>query len=279
MRFPYCIVQVEQSSQPEEPDWISSFTSNAMLEPVHDFSLYLHGVGTLLYDRVHVFPSWFSKMEILDIRHTGYRGSLLFVEEEEKPALASLRLPVVASRSRSSTDSDKQYWSSNTIATIVTCYEDEIKHVGHSSSPLSLSSSSSSSSLLSPVSKQEGKLRRSFDSYCSFDHPTSSKSDPTNCKSCMGKLNQEHHMFASKKTGDDTERVTFFSVLKNVIQGFHQTTGEKEPLLCNKQDAATQIRHHGYFMGVSRATVITTSCVFTSFIVSYLLYIFILKIK
>ncbi|KAG2231297.1 hypothetical protein INT48_006408 [Thamnidium elegans] len=82
IRFPYCIVQVEQSSQPE-PDWIRTFTCNAMLEPVHDFSLYLHGVGTLLDDRVHVFPSWFSKMEILDIRHTEYRGSLLFVEEEK----------------------------------------------------------------------------------------------------------------------------------------------------------------------------------------------------
>ncbi|KAI8091599.1 hypothetical protein BDF21DRAFT_409747 [Thamnidium elegans] len=244
-----------------------------MLEPVHDFSLYLHGVGTLLDDRVHVFPSWFSKMEILDIRHTEYRGSLLFVEEEKATSESS---QVVTSRSRSSTNSDKQYWSSNTIATIVTCYEDEIKHANPSPSS---SSSSSSSSLLSPVSKREGKLRRSFDSYCSFDHPTSSKSDPTNCKSCTGKLNQEHRMFALKKTRDDTECATFLSVLKSAIRGLHLTAGEREPLLCNKQDAATHIRHHGYFMGFSRATVITTSCVFTSFLVSYLLYIFILKIK
>lgn len=251
LRFPYCLVQIEQT-KPQE--WLSKLEASPMLEPVYDFSLYLHGVG-ILY-QVHVFPNWLSKMDTLDIRHTGYRGSLLFIKETHEPS-----------------------WSSDTIATIVTCYDDDddIKDT---------SPSSSSSSLLSPVPRQQGKLRRSFDSYCSFDHPTSSRSDPTNCKSCMGKMmNDNHRIYAFRKKRDDNaECITFFSVVKDAICRYrgHGHGGEKEPLLLAryKQDTeAGTINYNDYFMGFSRPTVITAACVFTSFTISYLLYIFIMKIK
>lgn len=285
IRFPYCIVQIEQdnSTLDQRPDWIYKLTSCPMLEPVHDFSLYLHGVGTLLYDQVHVFPSWFSKMEILNIRHTEYRGSLLFTEEklafleEEQQQTTNIS----SSRSTSNASSDKPYWSSNTIASLGTCHtEDLIKYslpYSSSSSSSSTSSSSSASSSLNHVPKQPGKLRRSFDSYCSFDHPTSSRSDPTNCKSCLGKLNKEKRVYVFKKKRNDEECVTFFSVLKEAFLWRYDRVGEKEPLL--PVNEASIVRHQGYFMGYSRATVMTTGCVITSLMISYLLYMFILKIK
>lgn len=236
LRFPYCVVQIEQT-KPQA--WLAKLEASPILEPVHDFSLYLHGVASL--HKVDVYPNWLLKLSSLDIRHTNCRGNLLSKEHVTS-------------------------WSSDTIATIVTCFdEEEIKP--------SLSSSSSSSSLLSPLPRQQGQLRRSFDSYCSFDHPTSSRSDPTNCKSCMGKVNDSQRLYVFRKKRPDIAEITFFSVVKNAIWPY---SVEKEPLLPRyKQESTTG----HYLMGFSRPTVITAACVFTSFIISYLLYIFIMKIK
>ncbi|KAI7873277.1 VTC domain-containing protein [Mucor mucedo] len=241
-RFPYCVVQIQHS---QTPTWLSELEASRLLEPVHDFSLYLHGISIL--HRVHVYPPWQSKFTSSDIRYPRHRGSLLSLNKT-KDQVTNATTPPVS-------------WSSDTI---VTLDEDTLS-----------SSSSTCSSLLSPTVNKQGQLRRSFDSYCSFDHPTSSKSDPTNCKSCQTKLNPHPPFYGTSHPKKPTNRtsargdITFFSVLKNACLSTFHKKGEKTSLL-------PQYHTH---TGISRPTIITLTCVFTSFVISYLLYLFILKIK
>jgi hypothetical protein len=275
IRFPYCIIQVatEEQQQDTNNSVVQKLESSPMLYPVHDFSTFLHGVGSLFYDQVHVFPSWFSSSAV-NIRHITHRGSLLFTEEK-------VSLEETTNNSLSSSTGG---WSSNTIATIITT---------PTSPSLSSSSSSSSStcSLLSPYDNNK-KLRRSFDSYCSFDHPTSSRSDPNNCKSCMGKLilNQAYDGNRKPKV-NQKEQVTFMSFMKNVIEWrnyypYNTSKCEKEPLILPShhhhhhihQDEESLMVINNHKKGISeRPTLITLGCVLISFSVSYLFYLFIKK--
>ncbi|PHZ13109.1 uncharacterized protein RHIMIDRAFT_237135 [Rhizopus microsporus ATCC 52813] len=204
VRFPYCLVQIIGDDLPE-------LQSCCLLEPAHDFSLYLHGIGTLFSDKVHVYPKWLQNPLQDDLRRTSFRGDLLFAEEKRQRRSFnqnSLRINTntVHSDSDQSSIADTP-WSSTTIATIVTCYDDDpdISQVSHHSqqhldenklfAPLSNRSSRcpsletiATSPLLTPNSQRTFDInspllspaRQSFDSSCSFDHPTSSRSDPWN---------------------------------------------------------------------------------------------------
>lgn len=307
-RFPYCVVQIEHGkSEQHLHEWIKKLESSPLLEPVHDFSLFLHGVGTLYCDDVHVFPHWLAKMEFLDIRQWTYRGSLL--APPPPPAAAPIEEPkedpFVASSTVSSTD-DANYWSSNTIATIITCYDDDEEEeddIFTKRPMLSSSSASSCSSLLSPIQQQlPGKLRRSFDSYCSFDHPTSSRSDPTNCKSCMNKMLNNNSSRSSsrmnhKRRYDSKASVdypTLYTVIRDAFSwSFRRKEGEKEPLLSSSaindisryhhhdeetNHAATQSENRNP-SSTARASIITLSCIIMSLSISYFFYVFVTKIK
>lgn len=212
IRFPYCVVQIQHHTKP--PPWFNQLESLRLFEPVHDFSISLHGLSQLY--PVEVYPPWLTKFSNLDIRYPRSRGRL-FSQLKSIP-------PV--------------HWSTDTMITIET-----------------ISSSSSCSSLTNPQ-----ELRRSFDSYCSFDHPTSSKSDPMNCKSCQNKLYSGPKKSQNKPLRSD---ITFFSVVKTLF-----SKGEEKQRLLPQ--------HHS--PPISRATIMTISCVVTSFIISYLLYLFILHV-
>jgi hypothetical protein len=249
VRFPYCIVQISATAGNNEPSWISDLTQCAMLEPVNSFSTYLHGVGTLFQDQVDAVPSWFSHDD--DIRHLEARGQWLIgkLTEKEKTLLTK----------KSSSDSMTKhvlYCGTTDIATIVTCYDEEEKSPSSASSSNSFSKKmqpSSSSASLSPI--PEHGLRRSFDSYCSFDHPTSSRSDPHNCRSCSGR------MFIMKDTEEEDEYkvilptsvsstsiyqpdnpVTFGSFLFQTFLPRRFRSLEKEPLLGGKKKKRRQPR-------------------------------------
>lgn len=272
-RFPYCVIQVEQR-QHDNTDWLMKLESSPLLAPVHNFSLFLHGVGTLLCDQVHVFPSWLSKLEFLDIRQCTQRGKLLIQPEQEPPVV----LETVSS-------DDANYWSSNTIATIVTCYDDNSDE-GYVKSPLLSSSSSSISSLLSPTQPPFGKFRRSFDSYCSFDHPTSSKSDPTNCKSCMGRMINNSHsngdMTRLNNRHNNADCPTLYSVVRDAFRYcFGKREGEKEPLILNNHHSTHYVQDIETGNAVSsihkyqslRTSVTTAFLIILSLSVSYLFYV------
>lgn len=309
-RFPYCVIQIEhgKSEQQQHDEWMKKLESSPLLEPVHDFSLFLHGVGTLYCDDVHVFPHWLAKMEFLDIRQYTYRGSLLEPPPPPPaPTEEAKEDPFVASSTVSSTD-DANYWSSNTIATIITCYDDDEEEddIFTKRPMLSSSSASSCSSLLSPIQRQlPGKLRRSFDSYCSFDHPTSSRSDPTNCKSCMNKMlnsnlshssSRMHGHYHKRRHGSkaSADYPTLYTVIRDAFSwSFRRKEGEKEPLLSSSaindtsryhsndeeaNNAAIQSENRSP-SSTARASIITLSCIIMSLSISYFFYVFVTKIK
>ncbi|KAI9282628.1 hypothetical protein BY458DRAFT_543757 [Sporodiniella umbellata] len=115
--FPYCIVQV----MGEE---LEGLHTCALLEPIHDFSIYLHGVGSLFSDKVHIYPHWLQSPLGDDLRRIPFRGDLLLSNEKKKRFQNSL---TINTDSCSSTQSSTIHtpWSSSTIATIVTSPDTE----------------------------------------------------------------------------------------------------------------------------------------------------------
>ncbi|CAO3596691.1 unnamed protein product [Absidia cylindrospora] len=55
--------------------WLAQIFSCPMLEPVQDFSLYLHGTSVLFPDKIDVLPHWFGKMD-LDLQRMDTQGYL-----------------------------------------------------------------------------------------------------------------------------------------------------------------------------------------------------------
>ncbi|KAJ1963907.1 hypothetical protein GGI12_001756, partial [Dipsacomyces acuminosporus] len=68
-RFPYAILEVKLQTQAgvEPPQWVEDLVNSHLVEAVPKFSKFIHGISTLLEDRVDVFPFWFSQMD-RDIR-------------------------------------------------------------------------------------------------------------------------------------------------------------------------------------------------------------------
>jgi hypothetical protein len=294
VRFPHCVVQISTTGSNKAPSWITDLTQ-CMLEPVDNFSTYLHGVGTLFRGQVEAVPNWFS--HDYDIRHVEARGQWLIGKPVKKEK----------------TTVGKNALYCNTIATIVTCYDDEIEQAKSPSSSSSLSNDCSqkiepcSNSTLSPIPEQG--LRRSFDSYCSFDHPTSSKSDPHNCRSCIGRMfimqdtDQDDYKVIMPTSASSTSiyqpdnPVTFGSFLFQTFLPRRFRSLEKEPLLGGKKKRQSRFEYSSTASSssttlfdeelgqkmpsssteYSRATSLTVTCVIISFSMSYVFYILMLE--
>ncbi|OMJ07174.1 Vacuolar transporter chaperone 4 [Smittium culicis] len=68
-RFPYAVLEVKLQTERGEnpPRWVTSLINSHLVESVPKFSKFIHGVSTLLEDRVDILPFWFSQMD-KDIR-------------------------------------------------------------------------------------------------------------------------------------------------------------------------------------------------------------------
>lgn len=68
-RFPYAVLEVKLQTQlgQEPPQWVRDLVSSHLVEAVPKFSKFIHGVATLLLDKVDLVPFWLPQMEI-DIR-------------------------------------------------------------------------------------------------------------------------------------------------------------------------------------------------------------------
>ncbi|KAI8367277.1 VTC domain-containing protein [Blakeslea trispora] len=186
-QFPYCVVQVhgelEEGSKLHHT--FMQLIENHLLYAVDHFSIYLHGIATLFADRVDRIPYWFPLLsELPECNHDWLNAHFSRV------------LDTVSTRPTSSRSSSTLYHdricSSATVSTTVTCFENDSDSEDNDSSKQQHHESSmprfhlkQDMSFLRPTWYQKRTFRRSFDSVCSFDHPTSSRSDPTNCRDCM----------------------------------------------------------------------------------------------
>lgn len=68
-RFPYAVLEVKLQTQlgQEPPEWVKELVGSHLVEPVPKFSKFIHGVATLLYDKVDSIPFWLPQMDV-DIR-------------------------------------------------------------------------------------------------------------------------------------------------------------------------------------------------------------------
>ncbi|GAN05180.1 hypothetical protein MAM1_0084d04649 [Mucor ambiguus] len=194
--FPYCVVGITTttttSTDHAENQWCMELIKCGMLTPVDGFSAYLHGVGTLYKDVPA--PDWAS-IRMNDTEHK--RPLLIHTQTPQQQQQQHGKRGIVTTKnsldSIQTTATSGSSSSTNTIATIITCYDDDLDEKQHHPPEESPIDATANSPLLHPQDgyfRQQGTsgMRRSFDSYCSFDHPTSSRSDPTNCKNCMDRM-------------------------------------------------------------------------------------------
>ncbi|KAK9480973.1 VTC domain-containing protein [Lipomyces japonicus] len=68
-RFPYAILEVKLQTQmgQEPPQWVRDLVSSHLVEAVPKFSKFIHGVATVIPDRVKLIPFWMPQMHV-DIR-------------------------------------------------------------------------------------------------------------------------------------------------------------------------------------------------------------------
>jgi SPX domain protein involved in polyphosphate accumulation len=68
-RFPYAVLEVKLQTQvgQEPPQWVRELVSSHLVEAVPKFSKFIHGVATLLPDKVKLIPFWLPQMDV-DIR-------------------------------------------------------------------------------------------------------------------------------------------------------------------------------------------------------------------
>ncbi|SCW02080.1 LAFE_0E13718g1_1 [Lachancea fermentati] len=68
-RFPYAVLEVKLQTQlgQEPPEWVRELVGSHLVEPVPKFSKFIHGVATLLNDKVESIPFWLPQMGV-DIR-------------------------------------------------------------------------------------------------------------------------------------------------------------------------------------------------------------------
>ncbi|KAK9454196.1 VTC domain-containing protein [Dipodascopsis uninucleata] len=68
-RFPYAVLEVKLQTQmgQEPPQWVRDLVASHLVEAVPKFSKFIHGVATLLPNKVDLIPFWLPQMDI-DIR-------------------------------------------------------------------------------------------------------------------------------------------------------------------------------------------------------------------
>ncbi|KAL9540361.1 hypothetical protein MBANPS3_009725 [Mucor bainieri] len=302
--FPFCVVGITTSSSSStstdhaENEWFVKLMKCGMLTPVDGFSAFLHGVGTLYKDVPT--PHWTS----ICMNDTKHEQPLLIHPQTPqqqhgkqniitaKSSLDSMQTTATASGSNSS--SSNRSSSTNTIATIVTCYDDDLLDGGKQppSEQESPVLSAANSPRLHPQdggyhfrqqqdSRGGGGIRRSFDSYCSFDHPTSSRSDPTNCKNCMDRMlfsssnstqQQPFAMDRSRSYGSlsshlpaivssantyEKDTITFSSFLLQTFWPRKFRSFEKEPLLVQHHHHHHHRKHRSFSSSKSSTSMIS----------------------
>ncbi|CAI4545582.1 CNT_collapsed_G0029700.mRNA.1.CDS.1 [Saccharomyces cerevisiae] len=64
-RFPYAVLEVKLQTQlgQEPPEWVRELVGSHLVEPVPKFSKFIHGVATLLNDKVDSIPFWLPQMD------------------------------------------------------------------------------------------------------------------------------------------------------------------------------------------------------------------------
>ncbi|KAI9297342.1 vacuolar transporter chaperone 4 [Neoconidiobolus thromboides FSU 785] len=69
VRFPYSILEVklETSAGGPTPKWVDNLVNSHLVEPVPNFSKYIHGIASLMENRVSLLPFWLPQMD-KDIR-------------------------------------------------------------------------------------------------------------------------------------------------------------------------------------------------------------------
>ncbi|KAI9493654.1 VTC domain-containing protein [Zychaea mexicana] len=220
VRFPYAVVKISYPSVSRQRHaWLLDLCSSSLLEPVHDFSVYAHGIGGLMSDTVQTTPHWLSKMN-QDLSRSENRGQLLkqllrvnlAMEHNASSGSNLLKLPPTPFSSTSaiyspaSTNSSSSCISSNnrTPSTRAT--------TPSSTKGKSVSEEDLRSAAVEAVTSNERQPllqkqhpRPSVGSYCSFDHPSSSRSDPAQCRDCMTRR-QSSPPFYNKSTSNSNSR-------------------------------------------------------------------------
>ncbi|KAL7332702.1 hypothetical protein PS15p_201718 [Mucor circinelloides] len=273
VRFPYCVVGISTSASTDDAEnqWFMKLMKCGMLMPVDGFSTYLHGVGMLFKDLPS--PDWMSvRMNDTGFEHLLIQGQTPPHQHGKqgispKSSLDSIQTTSGESNTRSSSSSSSSSSNSSsrdTIATIITCYDDDLDEKQPQPTEESPIHTTTHSPLLHPEDgyfRQQGRsgMRRSFDSYCSFDHPSSSRSDPTNCKSCMGRMLFNEQQQPTMHDGSSSshslpivsfekETITFSSFLLQTFWPRKFRSFEKEPLL-------VQHHHHRKYRSFSSNSI------------------------
>lgn len=219
--LPYCIFQMSFDSDEESAanEWVQFFSRYDILQPLSDdFSLYLYGVGTL--SKQEVLPDWLPSFRKDDLRCYSSRGQL--IEDEPSKDIYTRSTPLINRKSIDSITtateaSDFSVPSNDTTATS----HDEI--------------------FIHEEERTKKKAPKRHGSYCSFDHPTSSNSDPTNCKSCLAKLiivpdkkpslDRQNSPIFRRTRPNDEEITTFGAFLLKTFLPRRFRSSEKEPLM------------------------------------------------
>lgn len=68
-RFPYAVLEVKLQTQlgQEPPEWVRELVGSHLVEPVPKFSKFIHGIATLLPEKIDSIPFWLPQMDV-DIR-------------------------------------------------------------------------------------------------------------------------------------------------------------------------------------------------------------------
>lgn len=82
-RFPYAVLEVKLQTQlgQEPPEWIRELVGSHLVEPVPKFSKFIHGVATLLNDKVESIPFWLPQMGV-DIKKPAIKSNINITRPE-----------------------------------------------------------------------------------------------------------------------------------------------------------------------------------------------------
>lgn len=82
-RFPYAVLEVKLQTQlgQEPPEWIRELVGSHLVEPVPKFSKFIHGVASLLNDKVDSIPFWLPQMGV-DIKKPAIKSNINITRPE-----------------------------------------------------------------------------------------------------------------------------------------------------------------------------------------------------
>ncbi|KAI8150063.1 VTC domain-containing protein [Fennellomyces sp. T-0311] len=203
VRFPYAVIKVSCLAKSHHRyTWLADLCSSPLLEPVHDFSTYIHGVSVLMSDKVRLVPLWKPKMD-MDLSRESKQGHLI------KQQLRSLSIERSASAENNLLQLPPTPWSTtpalysptssnnSSSSCISSNNQSECTRATTPSSPKGKSVSEDDLLAAAMADERRPLLQKqqhsSVESYCSFDHPSSSRSDPAQCRDCIARRQSSFH--------------------------------------------------------------------------------------